>query len=63
MDISLLKESVDNGDRIMAELKIAIEKCVEQKKEIDRLREELHRLSGLVSEEDFAIIMSVLGED
>lgn len=63
MDISLLKESVDNGDRIMAELKIAIEKCVEQKKEIDRLRDGLLRLSGLVSEEDFAIIMEVLGED
>jgi hypothetical protein len=47
----------------MAELKIAIEKCVEQKKEIDRLRDGLLRLSGLVSEEDFAIIMSVLGED
>jgi hypothetical protein len=59
----VLDNRVGDGNRIMAELKIAIEKCVEQKKEIDRLRDGLLRLSGLVSEEDFAIIMSVLGED
>lgn len=59
----MLDNRVGDGNRIMAELKIAIEKCVEQKKEIDRLRDGLLRLSGLVSEEDFAIIMSVLGED
>lgn len=34
----LLKDSIDNGNKIMAELKIAIEKCVELDKQIANLK-------------------------
>jgi len=36
-----IRAAVDNGDRIMAELKIAVKKCVEQDKEIAELKAEV----------------------